>query len=178
MAGDRAATNLVGRVLAIVAVEIWLMSRSVVATSYVVGGSSGWSTPANGASFYSSWESAYTFHIGDVLVFNFINGQHSVAVVSQSDYNNCNTASPIEIFNNSPEDYTLNVTGPIYFICTHDSHCSQGQKLSVTVSGTNAPPGTYIPPPPPPPYGYSGTGYLYTSGAVVFASMAMYFLVM
>ncbi|KAL3747710.1 hypothetical protein ACJRO7_016504 [Eucalyptus globulus] len=180
MAGDRAMTNLAGRVLAVVVVEIWWMLRSVEATSYVVGGSTGWSTPANGASFYSSWESGITFRVGDDLVFNFIDGQHSVAVVSQSDYNNCNTASPIQLFSNSPVNYMLNTTATVYFICTHDSHCSQGQKLAVTV-GTAAPPGTITPPPPPPPPpppGRSGAGYLYISGRVIFASMAIYFLVM
>lgn len=67
MARDRAMNNLAGRVLAVVVVEIWVMSRITEATSYVVGDSTGWSTPGNGASFYSSWASSHTFLAGDVL---------------------------------------------------------------------------------------------------------------
>ncbi|KAI3421349.1 Phytocyanin domain-containing protein [Psidium guajava] len=184
MAGDGAVNNLAGRVLAVVVVEIWVMSRITEATSYVVGNSTGWSTPGNGASFYSSWASSHTFLAGDVLVFNFIDGQHSVAVVSASDFNGCNTASPIVLMTNSPVNYMVNTTGIVYFICTHDSHCSQGQKLAITVgaasSPTTSPPGTttHQPPPPPPPRASSSKGYLYVSGRVVFASMAIYFLVM
>ncbi|XP_030473691.1 umecyanin-like [Syzygium oleosum] len=177
MAEARAMTSWAGRVLVIMVVEICVMLRSTEAVSYTVGGSAGWSTPGNGASFYSSWASSYAFHVNDVLVFNFITGQHSVAFVSESDFNSCNTASPIALYTTSPEDYTLNTTGTVYFICTHDSHCSQGQKLAITV-GTASGPTTNSPPPPPPPPGKSGTGYLYVSGHVVLASMAMYFLVM
>ncbi|XP_048134242.1 umecyanin-like [Rhodamnia argentea] len=181
MARDRAMHNLAGRALAIAVVEILAMLRSMEAASYTVGDSAGWSTPGNGASFYSSWASGHTFRVGDVLVFNFIDGQHSVAVVSPSDFNSCNTASPIALLTSAPVDYTINTTGTFYFICTHDSHCSQGQKLAVTAgtaSGpTTSPPGTTTPPPPPPP-GHSGTGYLYASDRAVFASVALYFLMM
>ncbi|KAF8036583.1 hypothetical protein BT93_C2338 [Corymbia citriodora subsp. variegata] len=191
MAGARARTNSAARVLAMMVVRLWMMLRSVEAATYIVGDATGWTNTANGgASFYSSWASSKTFEVGDILVFNFISGQHDVAVVSESDFSSCSTS--VNPLATPPVNYTLSANGTVYFICTHDSHCSQGQKLSVTVgtaSGptasppgtTPSPPGTTTPPstttsPPPPPN--SSTGSMYVSGGVMFISMAVCLLTM
>ncbi|KAI3421348.1 Phytocyanin domain-containing protein [Psidium guajava] len=179
MAEARATAKPAGLVLAMVAVQLWVMLRSAEGATYVVGNTTGWSNTANGgASFYSSWASSHTFNVDDILVFNFISGQHDVAVVSESDFSSCNTGSPINLLPTPPVNYTLNSTGTTYFICTHDSHCSQGQKLSVTVgtaSGpTTSPPGTTTPsPPPPPPPSNSSAGHMYVPYLVTFTSVAI-----
>ncbi|KAI4380651.1 hypothetical protein MLD38_006818 [Melastoma candidum] len=143
-----------------------MVFRSISATNYTVGDSFGWNTPSNGVSTYTTWASGHTFHVGDVLVFNFVTGNHDVARVTQSDYNNCNTGSPLSIMTTSPVDYVLNVTGSYYFICTY--HCSQGQKLQVTVDSSSGT--TYGPPPPPPPPRSSASS---TSTAHAVASCVM-----
>lgn len=57
------------------------------------------------------------------------------------------------------------VIGTYHFICTHDSHCSSGQNVSVTVgsssSGTNTTPGG------------SGAAYLAATSRVLLISIAI-----
>lgn len=70
-------------------------------------------------------------------VFNFATGQHTASRVNQNDYDNCNTrGNPISIQTNGPANFTLNQTGPWYFICTETNHCSSGQKLLVNVTSS------------------------------------------
>ncbi|KAF8036582.1 hypothetical protein BT93_C2337 [Corymbia citriodora subsp. variegata] len=178
MARARARTNSAARVLAMMAVQLWVMLRSVEAATYMVGDATGWTNTANGgASFYSSWASSKTFKVGDILVFNFVSGQHDVSVASESDFSSCGTSNTITFLTTPPVNYTLTTNGIVYFICTHDSHCSQGQKLSVTVgtgSGpTTTPPSSTTSPPP-----NSSTGSTYVSGGVMFISMAVCLLTM
>ncbi|XP_056162204.1 umecyanin-like [Syzygium oleosum] len=186
MAKARAPTSPAGRVLPVMAVVLWLMLRSAEAATYIVGDATGWSNVANAATFYSNWASGQTFQVDDILVFNFISGQHDVAVVSESSFTSCTTSSPISLHTTPPVNYTLNATGAVYFICTHDSHCSQGQKLSVavgTASGPTTSPSpagttTPSPPPPPPPPSNSGTRFMFASCRVMFISMAICLLMM
>ncbi|KAI6679350.1 hypothetical protein NL676_033231 [Syzygium grande] len=171
MAKARAPTSSAGRVLAVMVVVLWMMLRSVEAATYVVGDATGWSNAVNGASFYSAWASSKTFQVDDVLVFNFISGKHDVSVVSESDFTSCNTSSAITFRTTPPVNFTLTTTGALYFTCTHDSHCSQGQKLSVMVGTASGPPGTST-------SSNSGTGFMYASCRVMFTSMAIYFITM
>nr|GMD78883.1 cucumber peeling cupredoxin-like [Ipomoea batatas] len=69
------------------------VQRSDAAT-YTVGDSSGWSTPSNGDSTYTTWANQHQFVAGDVLVFNFNTGLHTVATVNnKNDYDSCNAAN-------------------------------------------------------------------------------------
>ncbi|KAJ9688682.1 hypothetical protein PVL29_014371 [Vitis rotundifolia] len=142
-------------------VLVVLVAASVLhrtaAKTYVVGNELYWRVPPN-TTAYSTWASAYTFRVGDTLVFNFTTGLHDVAKVTQKAFDACNSSSPLTLLNNGPANYTLNSTGENYFFCTVDSHCSQGQKLSISVSASSnespaspPPPGTTSTPSPPPP---------------------------
>nr|GMD76924.1 blue copper protein-like [Ipomoea batatas] len=78
------------------------VQRSDAAT-YTVGDSSSWSTPFNGdSSTYTTWANQHQFVTGDVLVFNFNTGLHTVATVNnKNDYDSCNAANA-NVQNNGP----------------------------------------------------------------------------
>nr|GMD81565.1 umecyanin-like [Ipomoea batatas] len=79
------------------------VQRSDAAT-YTVGDSSGWSTPSNGDSTYTTWANQHQFVTGDVLVFNFNTGLHTVATVNnKNDYDSCNAANA-NVQTNGPSD--------------------------------------------------------------------------
>ncbi|XP_018725624.2 cucumber peeling cupredoxin [Eucalyptus grandis] len=125
------------------------------ATNYIVGGSEGWKIPSS-AGAYSDWASQHTFEVGDILVFDFDSSDNDVGDVTKEDYDACNTDSPFTVLSTSPANYSLDTAGDYYFLCTTAGHCSQGQKLAITVaeppSGpTSSPPGS--PPPPSPTTG-------------------------
>ncbi|XP_056162097.1 umecyanin-like [Syzygium oleosum] len=122
------------------------------ATNYTVGGSGGWKVPSSTGA-YSDWASQHAFEAGDVLVFDFDSSTNDVADVTKEDYDACNTGAPFTVLSTSPAYYSLDTAGDYYFLCTTTGHCSQGQKLAITVakslSGpTSSPPGS-LPPPSP-----------------------------
>nr|GEW20760.1 cucumber peeling cupredoxin-like [Tanacetum cinerariifolium] len=94
-------------------------------------------------------------------VFNFVCGSHTVANVTKSSFDGCNTRNPLSIQTTSPASFTIDTISSHYFICTILNHCSLNQKLSITANAnTNAstgntpltspgsPPSPRAPPPP------------------------------
>jgi len=112
--------------------------QCVAATSYDVGGSSGWTIPSS-SKLYSDWVKSTTFKLGDKLVFKFTTGQHNAYRVSKADYDKCSGSSPMEKYETGPATVTLNSTGHHYYICAVSGHCTAGQKVSVKVSTAAAP---------------------------------------
>uniref|UniRef100_A0A7C8ZXW2 Phytocyanin domain-containing protein n=1 Tax=Opuntia streptacantha TaxID=393608 RepID=A0A7C8ZXW2_OPUST len=121
------------------------------ATTYIVGDGVDWGIPSP-PSLYSTWASQKIFRLGDVLEFNFVNGQDTVAVVSKAAYDGCNTNDLLSpVMTTSPARVTLNTTGTHYFLCTTPNHCSLfGQKFSVFVNGPSLSPTTSPSAGPPP----------------------------
>ncbi|KAL7591707.1 hypothetical protein Lser_V15G33089 [Lactuca serriola] len=122
-------------------------------TRHVVGDALGWTILSGGAAAYTTWASLQTFTVGDVLVFNFTNGDHDVAEVSAAAYGPCTATNPISLVTTGPASLTLTTAGTHYYICTFASHCQLGQKLTINVSAdasttTPASPPTTIPTPP------------------------------
>ncbi|XP_071742244.1 uclacyanin 1-like [Rutidosis leptorrhynchoides] len=117
--------------------------NTVAQTTHTVGASLGWTIPPNGPSDYVTWASGQTFSVGDVLLFNFTTGAHTVAEVSQAAYGPCTTTNPISVTTTGPARLTLNAPGTHYYICTVVGHCQTGQKLTINVrpatSATPAP---------------------------------------
>ena len=67
-------------------------------------------------------------------VFNATSGTHTVAIVSEAEYNACTKVSSVfEVQPCCPFGYTPESTGTNYIICTVSNHCEQGQKFSFTV---------------------------------------------
>ncbi|CAI9262518.1 unnamed protein product [Lactuca saligna] len=129
-------------------------------TRHVVGDALGWTILSGGAAAYTTWASRQTFTVGDILVFNFTNGDHDVAEVSAAAYGPCTATNPISLVTTGPASLTLTTAGTHYYICTFASHCQLGQKLTINVSAdasttppsatptTPASPPTTIPTPP------------------------------
>ncbi|KAI7744134.1 hypothetical protein M8C21_010922 [Ambrosia artemisiifolia] len=128
-----------------------LIVPSSLAATYNVGDNLGWATPTGGDP-YAIWASQHTFVVGDALVFNFISGSHTVANVTRSAFDSCNTGNPLSIQTNSPANFTINTIGRHYFICTILNHCSLNQKLTITArANTNNAPSPTSPPGSPSP---------------------------
>ncbi|CDP10430.1 unnamed protein product [Coffea canephora] len=123
-----------------------LVVHTLAATTYHVGDTFGWQVPSGGYN-YSNWATQHTFVAGDSLVFDFTTGAHTAAQVVQNAYDNCNTANPISNQVNGPATFTL-AAGTSYYVCT--IHCSQGQKLAVSVASSAGSPFGSPPPPSPP----------------------------
>ncbi|XP_015081651.1 blue copper protein-like [Solanum pennellii] len=112
-------------------------SLTSVAQTYIVGDNLGWSVPTSGPNSYQRWANNKSFKVGDTLVFNFVNGTHNVAMVSQASYDSCNTTSPINTISNGPARIRLTNSGEHYYMCTFPRHCSLGQKLAINVTGSD-----------------------------------------
>ncbi|KAI8544306.1 hypothetical protein RHMOL_Rhmol08G0286200 [Rhododendron molle] len=143
-------------VLALFGVVAAVMLQCAAAqTEHVVGGTSGWTIPQNGAEAYVSWASNQTFVVGDTLIFNFATNAHDVLQVTKDSYDACTDTNPIgNPITTGPANITLTSAGDHYYICTYGRHCESGQKLTITVSATGTPgaappPSTTGAPPPP-----------------------------
>ncbi|KAI8027731.1 Uclacyanin-3 [Camellia lanceoleosa] len=134
-----------------------IAAPAAYATQYTVGDTAGWAQQVD----YTTWVSGKTFRVNDTLLFTY-GTTHSVDVVTQSNYNSCNSANALASYNGGNTVVNLNTTGAMYFICPTAGHCQSGMKLAVTVAaastsppGSPSPPGTppstTSPPPPPPP---------------------------
>ncbi|XP_057486513.1 blue copper protein-like [Actinidia eriantha] len=132
--------------LVLVVATAMALLNGAAAKVYFVGDSLGWTVPSGGAAVYANWSSQHNFTTGDVLVFNFVPGQHDVAKVTKDAFDKCNSTSPISLLTLSPANFTLSTAGEHHFICTFGQHCLGGQKLSVSVSSTSS-----SPPPASPP---------------------------
>ncbi|KAL3745170.1 hypothetical protein ACJRO7_014302 [Eucalyptus globulus] len=108
---------------------------TVAAATYMVGDGLGWTVPSN-VSYYQSWAASKTFMVGDKLSFNWT-GTHNVAEVSKAEYDNCTQVVSVL---GSPVEIPLLKGGSNYYICTVDSHCNLGQKLSITVESSTVAP--------------------------------------
>ncbi|KAI3495945.1 hypothetical protein L1887_38293 [Cichorium endivia] len=140
--------------LLMVVFSAMLIVPSVLAATYTVGDSTGWATPTGGDP-YSTWASRHTFVVGDVLVFNFASGSHTVANVTKSSFDNCNIGNPLSIQTNGPATFTITTVGSHYFICTILNHCSLNQKLTISANtniDTGNTPSPESPPSAPSPF--------------------------
>ncbi|XP_057967384.1 cucumber peeling cupredoxin-like [Malania oleifera] len=122
-----------------------MQSRIAAADTHVVGDSSGWTVPQEGATAYSDWAAKVDFKVGDTLVFNWT-GTHDVAEVSNSTaYANCSKTSTINsVLSTSPVNINLTSNGTRYFICTVGQHCERGQKVTVSIKSSESASSTIV----------------------------------
>ncbi|KAJ9548674.1 hypothetical protein OSB04_021217 [Centaurea solstitialis] len=102
--------------------------------THIVGDGFGWAVPQNDG-FYAKWASQQTFHVNDVLLFNFATGLHTVAEVTKEAYNNCDGQNPILLATTGPAKLTINTPGDHFYICTIGPHCNFFLKLAIKVVG-------------------------------------------
>ncbi|GAB2226232.1 hypothetical protein Droror1_Dr00022033 [Drosera rotundifolia] len=118
------------------------------ARTFSVGGRDGWVVaPAEG---FNHWSQRNRFLVNDVLHFKYKKGEDSVLVVTKDDYYTCNTASPLLTLSIGDDSFTLDRSGPFFFISGVKAHCDDSQKLLVVVLAVRHPV-THPPAAAPPP---------------------------
>ncbi|VAI79745.1 unnamed protein product [Triticum turgidum subsp. durum] len=127
-----------------------LAAAAASAAQYRVGEQRGWSVPAAGAEPLNTWSSRMRFIIGDQLLFVYPKDTDSVLLVDQAAYNACNTTTYVSKFQGGSTVFTLDRSGPFFFISGNEASCKAEQKLIVVVLSVDHTPPGLLPPPPPP----------------------------
>ncbi|XP_074307170.1 mavicyanin [Silene latifolia] len=98
---------------------------------YKVGDASGWTTIGNVD--YKQWAATKTFHLGDVVVFQYNAQFHNVMQVRHAEYKECNASSPIATHTTGNDTITITKHGHYFFLCGVPGHCQTGQKVDIHV---------------------------------------------
>ncbi|CAO2841221.1 unnamed protein product [Amaranthus hypochondriacus] len=156
---------------------IMLGNYNVSATEFIVGDDQGWDIPAS-LTMYSTWASQQKFSVGDVLVFNFLSGAHTVGLVESSAFDTCDTSTTISVISETPARIPLQEIGQLHFICTVGSHCLSGQKLAINVTDSSSPLSSPSPSPSPSPLSAStdSSSSIYTPFAILYLFSLVFFL--
>ncbi|CAD5182982.1 unnamed protein product [Musa acuminata subsp. malaccensis] len=137
-----------------------LLSAMAGATQFRVGGSKGWSVPDPDAVSYNQWAEKNRFQVGDSLLFVYPPVEDSVLLVDKDAYDACNTNSFIDKRDDGNTVFTLNRSGPFYFISGVEANCMRNESVVIVVMAdrTNRSSSSSSPPPspsaassPPPP---------------------------
>ncbi|CAN6452605.1 unnamed protein product [Victoria cruziana] len=112
------------------------------AETYIVGGSTGWTT---GAANYYAWAASNTLHVGDTLVFRYELQRHNVYIFHhEGGFQACNFthATMLDRGDSGHFKWTAARPGIFYFSCNgpaekggNTTHCQRGQKVAVWVYG-------------------------------------------
>ncbi|GJN17681.1 hypothetical protein PR202_gb04770 [Eleusine coracana subsp. coracana] len=119
---------------------------------FYAGGRDGW--VVDPAESYNHWAERNRFQVNDTIVFTYDEAANSVLLVTEQDYDACNTRSPVrrlEAAGAGGSAFRFDRSGPFFFISGDEDRCQKGQKLYVIVM---APRATTRPAPAPGP-GYS-----------------------
>ncbi|KAK8469092.1 hypothetical protein PHAVU_006G212925 [Phaseolus vulgaris] len=101
-----------------------LYSEMAHASTYVVGGRTGWSGDM------TAWNGK-VYKAGDTLLFYYNATQHNVVVVDEGGYNSCSASAGSKTYQTG-HDYIQLPKGPSFFISSLPGQCQGGLKLSVT----------------------------------------------
>ncbi|KAF5182528.1 Early nodulin-like protein [Thalictrum thalictroides] len=105
--------------------------KSVGASEFRVGDSNGWTVSP---SFnYNQWAEKNRFQVGDSLLFVYDSDKDSVYQVTKEDYDNCNTAKPIETYKDGHTSIRFYEFGYHYFISGNNGNCQKNEKMVVKV---------------------------------------------
>ncbi|XP_058747399.1 early nodulin-like protein 14 [Vicia villosa] len=110
---------------------LFVLVSTSQALKFDIGGSSGWSL--NPSENYNQWSGRNRFQVNDILVFKYKKGSDSVLEVTKEAYDKCNKTNPINKFEDGNTEFTLDRSGPFYFISGNDQNCEKGQKLALVV---------------------------------------------
>ncbi|XP_056690875.1 blue copper protein-like [Spinacia oleracea] len=97
---------------------------------YRVGDNQGWNPNVD----FKAWSARKTFHLGDVLEFNYGEGLE-VQEVSAKVFQSCNHNGAVIFEDHSGKTaIPLRRNGSHYFICGVFDYCNHGMKLNITVN--------------------------------------------
>ncbi|KAI5333208.1 hypothetical protein L3X38_023338 [Prunus dulcis] len=108
-----------------------LCFSSTQGNRFYVGGKDGW--VLNPSDNYIHWSGRNRFQVNDTLYFKYKKGTDSVLVVNKDDFFKCNTKNPIQKLDGGDSEFTLDRSGPFYFISGQNGNCDKGQKLFIVV---------------------------------------------
>ncbi|XP_021297686.1 uclacyanin 1 [Herrania umbratica] len=121
-----------------------MLIQLAMAANHTVGGPSGsWDSSTD----LQTWVASQKFVVGDNLIFQYT-PNHDVLEVGKTDYDSCQTSSPIQTYNNGNTVISLSSPGKRYFICGTAGHCSQGMQIEIDTLATSTPPVTSPSTPP------------------------------
>ncbi|ESQ30378.1 hypothetical protein EUTSA_v10011805mg [Eutrema salsugineum] len=123
--------------------------HTVCAREFVVGGSKGWTVPSD-HQLYNQWAEQSRFQINDSLLFVYRPNQDSVLQVTRDAYDSCNTDGATSKFTDGHTSFTLDRSGPYYFISGDKDKCHKNQKLVIIVMADRSSSNTTTPSSPPP----------------------------
>merc|ERR1719460_1900049 len=111
--------------------------------------------------------SSYSVAVGDKLSFRYSNYHNLYLMASKAAYESCDFSGGVELGSttrgggseSTPNLYeaVVSAAGTYYLACQVGSHCSQGQKITVTVAAASWPASRPPPAAPPPPAATSGS---------------------
>lgn len=113
---------------------------------------------------YRKWSAAKTFHVGDIILFQYNSQFHNVMQVRHAEYKSCNASAPIVTHTTGNDSITITSKGHHFFLCGIPGHCQAGQKVDInvlrvssskapsssTTSSSSPPVVTVVPPSPTP----------------------------
>ncbi|XP_006366038.1 early nodulin-like protein 3 [Solanum tuberosum] len=133
-------------------VNILMLLQNACCYEFKIGGSGDWSVPMDtNANNYNQWAESSRFQIGDTLSFHYSADKDSVLLVNKADFDNCNTASPIEKYSDGHSVVKFNHSGPYYFISGVHDNCVKNEKLYLVVMADRSHHNQTASSPPPSP---------------------------
>ncbi|KAL5582233.1 hypothetical protein UlMin_014675 [Ulmus minor] len=151
---ERGLKSKSGRMLIVITIVGWLITRGASETRYKVGGSSGWNQNVN----YTQWSSHQQLFVGDWLYFVFDKRYYNVLEVNKTSYENCNEQGFIKNVSRGGRDvFEVREARPYYFI-SGGGYCYHGMRVAVIVQQPPIPTtiSQLLPPPTTSPASYSG----------------------
>ncbi|CAI8609875.1 unnamed protein product [Vicia faba] len=110
---------------------LFVLGSTSQTLKFDIGGTAGWSLKPS--ENYNEWSGRNSFQVNDVLVFKYKKGSDSVLEVTKEAYDKCNKTNPIKKLEDGNTEFTLDRSGPFYFIIGTDQNCEKGQKLNLVV---------------------------------------------
>ncbi|KAL3683268.1 hypothetical protein R1sor_001290 [Riccia sorocarpa] len=91
---------------------------------------------------YELWAKSVNISVGDTLIFNYDDAHTVVLVSTQEMLDSCNYTTYEDVTSHKPPTkYTVKSVQPLYFVCSVENHCQDGQKVAITsISGGSTPP--------------------------------------
>ncbi|KAL5074620.1 hypothetical protein RYX36_013604 [Vicia faba] len=110
---------------------LFVLGSTSQALKFDIGGTAGGSLKPS--ENYNGWSGRNRFQVNDVLVFKYKKGSDLVLEVTKEAYDKCNKTNPIKKLEDGNTEFTLDRSGPFYFISGTDQNCEKGQKLNLVV---------------------------------------------
>lgn len=120
--------------LVLVLVGVAVMVPSSEAYVFYAGGSDGWVVDPTES--YNHWAERNRFQVNDTIVFTYDEAANSVLLVTEPDFDACNTHNPVrrlEAAGAGGSAFRFDRSGPFFFISGNEDRCQKGQKLYIVV---------------------------------------------